>query len=132
MKTKINLQHIIFSPKYRRAVLTGNIALEVEKRMREICAKKGILVHAIAVQPDHVHVFVEIPPTMPLCKAAQLIKWYSSSHTRRVFPILKVKVHKKYLWQINYFARSVGGDKRRVAKYVNNQMAKIEYKGATK
>jgi len=124
MNTKTNLQHIVFSPKYRRPILTHQVADETEKRIREICAKKGITLHEMALQADHVHIFAQIPHTMPVCKAVQLIKWYSSCHVRRVHPEVKAR-SPKYFWQKNYWCRSVGGDKRRVKTYIKNQMERI-------
>lgn len=131
MKTKINLQHIVYSPKYRRPILVNEVAAECEKRIREICQKKGMLLHEIALQEDHVHIFLQIPHTMPVCKAVQLIKWYSSCHVRRVFPRLKEN-SPKYFWQRNYWSRSVGGDEKRVREYITNQMNRLHKQGATK
>lgn len=118
---RINLQHFTFSPKYRRSVLAGAVARDTEKMIRHICQLKGMKIHAIAIQPDHVHVFTEIPKTMSVAKAAYWIKWFSSCHVRRLHPQLKSTVKQSALWQHNYFSRSVGGDQRHVQKYIDQQ-----------
>src|SRR5262245_61080491 len=55
--------HLVWCPKYRRPVLTG----EVEARLRQLLGQKaaelGITLHKLDVMPDHVHLFVESDPT---------------------------------------------------------------------
>ena len=127
MQTKINLQHIIFSPKYRRNVLTYKVADECYYLIKDVCRKHKITVHEIAIQGDHVHLFIQIPHTMSVAKAAQLIKWYTSLRLRSIFPFLKKAsyVNEKHLWQTNYWSRSIGGDASKVKKYISNQMHTI-------
>ena len=54
--------HVIFCPKYRRKVLTGAAA----ERMRDLVVAKqaeyGYAVMDIAVQPDHVHLLLDVDP----------------------------------------------------------------------
>lgn len=115
-----NAHHFVFSPKYRRAVLTPPIAGTVADLIQHIAHLKDMQVLALNVQRDHVHVFVDIPKTMPPSKAAFLIKWFSSIHTRRLHPEVKL-IHKDHFWQKRYFSRSIGGDARTVAKYIQEQ-----------
>jgi putative transposase len=118
----INLQHYIFTPKYRRPAFgQAAVAAECEKRLREIAANKGIVLHAVAVMPDHVHVFAELPRTASVAYGAQVLKWYTSNHLRRMFPELK-KIHPGSLWGHRYFYRSVGGDRRTVQQYIEKQI----------
>lgn len=131
-ETKINLQHITIDPKYRRNVLTHKVADECYYLIKDICRKHGIIVHEIAIQGDHVHLFIQIPHTMAVCKAAQLIKWYTSLRLRSIFPFLKKAsyVNEKHFWSENYWSRSIGGDASKVKKYIEKQMHNIERKTA--
>lgn len=126
MSNSINLTHIVYCPKYRRKALSPLVARKCEEFTREICSKKGIKVHALAIQPDHVHLFIEIPVTMPVCKAVQLCKWYSSLRIRATWKKeFATFPNKKHFWAKSYWSRSVGGDARTVKKYINNQMKNI-------
>jgi len=121
--SRITLIHYTFSPKYRRPVLAApGIAAKCEQLIRHIAAQKGMIVRAISVQDDHVHVFTELPATMSVAKGAFLIKWFSSIWLRRIFPHLRACPKNDALWQTRYFSRSVGGDVRHVEQYINHQL----------
>lgn len=120
MKTKINLQHMTFSPKYRRPVFKDN---DIYKRtcegfMRHICGLKGIKVIEVFIGDDHIHLFIQVPHTMSIAKAAYHIKWFSSCWMRKTFAELRSYPKKDAFWQRNYFVRSVGGEAASVRKYI--------------
>jgi putative transposase len=119
----INLHHMVFCPKYRRNIFADRPALAADcaRRMQQICNSKSITVHAIAIEADHVHVFVEIPATMAVAKAAMLIKWFSSKHLRKQYPELKQSVKATALWQRRYFSKSVSGSTATIKKYIQDQ-----------
>ena len=118
----INLQHFTFSPKYRRPVFVDDqVRDRAAHHIAHICAKKGMHIHALAVENDHVHVFTEIPKTMSISKAVFLIKWYSSRWLRLEFPSLQSYPKHNAFWQRGYFSRSVGGDKRQINQYIQSQ-----------
>lgn len=125
-KTKTSLYHVVFGPKYRRAVLTYKVAQHCPFIMRDIARQYGITIHEIAIQPDHVHLFIQIPHTMPICKAIQLIKWYSAKTLRREFPHLRRYPHSKHLWQISYWCHTIGGNTATIKKYITDQMQRID------
>ena len=56
--------HIVFAPKYRRKVFYEEKRLEAGSMLRELCNWKGVHIIAAEVCPDHVHMFLEIPPKM--------------------------------------------------------------------
>jgi putative transposase len=117
----IHLEHFIFTPKYRRSLLADRaVAQACEDLIRSIAAQKQIGIHAIAVMPDHVHVFAELPRTMSVAEAAHLLKWFSSLYLRRRFPALR---QMKAFWGHRYFYRSVGGDARQVRCYIQLQVS---------
>ena len=118
------IYHITFSPKYRRAILTPHLRRIVFGHMRHIAAQKDICIIALATddqKPDHVHLMLRLPPDMSPAKAVQLLKWYSSCHTRRQIPDLKQSHSRKALWQKSYYARTVGIDRPIVQKYIDLQ-----------
>lgn len=54
--------HVVWIPKRRKKVLVG----DVEKRLRqiiwEVCQEKDWQIIALEIMPDHVHLFVNVPP----------------------------------------------------------------------
>lgn len=110
-----NIHHFVFAPKYRRPMLTPDIFAEVKKHVKHICQLKGIELLGISADEaaqDHIHILAHLPQTMAPAKAMQLIKWYSSIHTRKRFPDFK--------WQRRYWSGSVGAG-RAVKKYIDTQ-----------
>ena len=70
--------HIVWITKYRYKVLT----YELKKRVREIIAQvseeMGIKIVNGVVSSDHIHVFVEIPPHVPVSEYVKKAKGRSS------------------------------------------------------
>lgn len=54
--------HLVWVTKYRRAVLTGEVAVRVRDLIREICGQHEVTILKGHVGKDHVHLFVSIPP----------------------------------------------------------------------
>ena len=44
--------HVVWCPKYRRAVLVGAVAERLEALLREKIADEGLTVHALEVMPE--------------------------------------------------------------------------------
>ncbi len=51
--------HLVFSPKYRGKVLLGEVAEAAEEIIRETCNELDIVVIDMAVNIDHVHLFIK-------------------------------------------------------------------------
>jgi REP element-mobilizing transposase RayT len=62
--------HLVFCPKYRKAVLLGPVA----ERLQGLLAAKAdalhVTLHTLAVMPDHVHLCIESDPGMAPAKLA--------------------------------------------------------------
>jgi len=54
--------HIVFSPKYRGKVLEGEVAEAAEEIIRETCKELDIEIIDMAVNVDHVHLFIKYTP----------------------------------------------------------------------
>lgn len=112
--------HVVWCPKYRRKVLTG----EIEARLKELIVEtaKGINADVIEmeVMPDHVHLLIEVDPQYGINKAVRHIKGVSSHALRSEFPSLKSRL--PTLWTNSYFVSTVGGDPLSAIKqYIENQ-----------
>ena len=61
--TKWNCKyHIVFAPKYRRQIIYKQISADIGQIIRTLCARKGIEIIEAAAMPDHIHLYVSIPP----------------------------------------------------------------------
>ena len=61
--TKWNCKyHIVFAPKYRRKVAYGKMKQDIANILSMLCKRKGVEIIAAECMPDHVHMFVSIPP----------------------------------------------------------------------
>ena len=70
--------HIVFAPKYRRKMIYGKIRTDVGKILRELCDRKGIEIIEAECCPDHIHMFVRIPPKYSVSQIMGYVKGKSS------------------------------------------------------
>ena len=119
--SKYNLGvHIIFCPKYRRKVLIEGVEDELKKICQDVAKDLKISIESIEVMPDHVHIFLKHPPTLPIHYIVQQIKGKSSRLLRLKFEWLKKRI--PTLWTRGYFAESVGIiNEDTIKKYIENQ-----------
>ena len=73
--------HLVFSPKYRGKVLEGEVAEAAEEIIRENCKELDIEVIDLAVNIDHVHLFIKYPPKYSVSWIAKRLKGRSSKQT---------------------------------------------------
>lgn len=65
----------------------------------------GWRVIELAIQPDHVHLFVETFPTVPASEVVKQCKGVTSHELRKKYPVLKKLPS---LWTRSYFAATAG------------------------
>ena len=73
--------HLVFSPKYRGKVLEGEIAEAAEEIIRENCKELDIEIIDMAMNIDHVHLFIKYPPKYSVSWIAKRLKGRSSKQT---------------------------------------------------
>jgi len=100
--------HLVWIPKYRRRVLTGEVQVETKRLITECCQKHGLTLLAMETDEDHIHVFVSAPPRFSPALIANLLKGYSSRFLREKFPHLKKACGKDQLWTSSYYVGTAG------------------------
>ena len=111
----LNRLHISFSTKGRRKQIPPGVQPELWNFIGKVAAERGVEVLAVGGIDDHVHVVINLPPTMTLAKAVQTVKAVSSKWMRE-------KGHKAFTWQDGYGAVSVGNSQiPTVVNYVRHQ-----------
>ncbi|PID01094.1 IS200/IS605 family transposase [Sporosarcina sp. P2] len=115
-----NQFHVIFCPKYRRKVLTGDIAMDLEQIFHELAEEKEIIIHTLEIMPEHVPLFIEFDPRLLLHKVIKDFKGVSSRRLRGKYPSLKYRLQS--LWTRSYFSCTVGHISEDTIKhYIENQ-----------
>ena len=101
-----NAYHLVWKPKYAHAVFKSFAFRKAcEGAIKLVAFQYHFKIYELKVMPDHIHLFVECPPTMSVSKALQLFKGISSRILRRNFSYLR---DYKSLWSPGKFFRSVG------------------------
>ena len=70
--------HIVFIPKYRRKVLYGKIRQELIDIFKQLCAMKKVTLISGAICPDHVHMYLAIPPKLIVSEVVSYLKGKSA------------------------------------------------------
>jgi putative transposase len=104
-----NSFHLVWKPKYAWDCFKFPwVQRDCDFFLREAVSRYKLELYELEVMPDHVHVFVEIPPTMSVSKALNLLKGYSSYKLFRKHVWLRSYFRKGHLWSPGKFFRSVG------------------------
>lgn len=97
---------VIWCPKYRRGVLGGEVERRLKQIIDEVVAEFGGMVIEVETMPDHVHLLVELPPQVAVCKLVQILKGRSSRRLCEEFPRVG---RMKCLWSPSWLVCTVGG-----------------------
>lgn len=125
--TKWNCKyHIVFAPKYRRKVFYKEKREAVGKILRQLCEWKGVKIIEAEACPDHIHIFVEIPPKYSISGFMGYLKGKSSTMLYEQFGELKYKYRNREFWCRGYYVDTVGKNESRIAEYVRNQLKEDE------
>jgi len=100
--------HLVWIPKYRRKVLTGEVQKATKELIVECCERHGLTLLAIETDQEHVHVFVSATPRFSPAEIANLLKGSSSRYLRERFPYLKRVCGKEHLWTQAYYVGTAG------------------------
>jgi len=100
--------HFVWITKYRKKILTGEVATRVRDLIREICRTYDIEILQGAVSRDHVHVLLSCPPNLSPSKIMQYIKGKSSRKLMMEFNHIQKQCWGRHLWARGYFVASSG------------------------
>ena len=100
--------HIVFAPKYRRKVFYKEKRPMIEKILRQLCEWKGMKIIEAKACPDHIHLFVEIPPKISASGFMGYLKGKSAAMMYEQFGDLKYKYRNKEFWCRGYYVDTAG------------------------
>lgn len=99
--------HIVWFPKYRRAVLVNGVNTRLKAIIQDVCTESRVKLLKLEVMPDHVRLLVEVDPQYGLHRLVRQIKGRSSRLLRQEYPWLRSRL--SALWTHAYFVSTVGG-----------------------
>ena len=111
--------HFVWIPKRRKKVLIDMVAERLRRICEEVASEHGWTILMLAIQPDHVHLFVEATPKERPHEIVRAFKGRSSRVLRQEFPhLLKLPS----LWTLSYFCRTAGNVSAAVIeRYIREQ-----------
>jgi putative transposase len=103
-------------------VLVGTLAARCRKLIEGKCAVHGWTVLALAVQPDHIHLFVRVWPSDSAAEVVKECKGVTSFHLFKEYP----QLHKlPSMWTRSYFASMAGNvSHETIQRYIDAQTGK--------
>jgi len=114
--------HLIWCPKRRKKILVNDVATECNQLINQKCQEKGWEILELAIQPDHVHLFVRAFPTNAASEIVKECKGISAYMLRKNHPeLLKLPS----LWTSSYFASTAGNiSAANIQQYIEAQSTK--------
>ena len=111
--------HLVWTPKRRKSVLVNAVATECRALIERKCSERNWQILELAIQPDHIHLFVRVQPNVSASEVVQECKGLTSRELR---------LHHKHLlrlpslWTRSYFASTAGTvSAATIARYIAAQ-----------
>ena len=124
--------HIVFTPKYRRKAIYGELRKDIGQILRALCEHKGVELIEGHLMPDHVHMLVSIPPRISVASFMGYLKGKSALMVFDRHSNLKYKFGNRHFWADGYYVSTVGLNTETVRKYIREQeMADIAHDKVT-
>ncbi len=103
-------------------MLRGKIAIRLKKLLYEACGMNNWWISELAIQDDHLHLVVQVPPQSSLAEVVQIFKGGTSRVLRKEYPELEEFLWGESFWADGYFAETVGQvNEDVVKKYIRDQ-----------
>ena len=108
-QTRYDLRyHFVFIPRYRKRVLQEPIAKRIEGLIRFCCQIHDWEIYELAIEKDHVHLYLGAQPKWSPSSIMNRIKGGSSKKIRKLFPKLDEIYWGATFWADGFMVKSVG------------------------
>lgn len=115
--------HFCCVTKYRRKVITNEIAKDIHDIMVDIGGRFDVRVNEFNGEPDHIHALLQAAPDSPMSKFIGQFKGASSYRLLRKYESLEALIGKKgVFWSPSYCLLTTGGAPIDIIKkYIQSQ-----------
>lgn len=112
--------HLVFCPRYRRKIfLIDGLEARFKELVSQICEQNDIDILAMECHVDHVHLFVNVPPSLSPADVVRIVKANTARVLLSEFSAFE-KTHN--LWTRSYFASTAGDiSSATIQRYVETQ-----------
>jgi putative transposase len=118
--------HMVWSTKYRKMVLMGEISDYLKQLHEQIAIEKGLVLVEQEVMPDHVHLIIRAHPKFSPSQIVKIFKGITAKELFEKFPVLRNRMYNRgHLWNPSYYCGTMGDvTKDIVMKYIEMQKVK--------
>src|SRR3989344_7317164 len=114
--------HLVWGTKYRMKLLKPY----VKKELLASFQKTEFLYPTLHIRKantddDHVHLLLEIAPSVSIAAMVQKLKAHSSLELKRSFKFIREADDGSGIWSVGYFASSIGLNEKMIEKYIGHQ-----------
>jgi putative transposase len=114
--------HLVLITKYRKPVLTGEVAIRMRELVRDVCKARDVEILKGLISREHVHIFVSVPPQLSISELMKSIKGRTSRKILMEFKTLNRQFWGRHFWTRGYFVASSGNiTDEMVMQYIEQQ-----------
>ena len=103
-------------------VAYGKLKKDIADILSALCKRKGVQIVEAEVCPDHIHMLVEIPPSLSVSNFMGYLKGKSMLMIFDRHVNLKYKYGNRHFWARGYYVDKVGKNQKRIEEYIQNQL----------
>ena len=103
-------------------MIYGKIREDICEILSSLCKRKGVEIIEAEWCPDHIHMFVRIPPSISISSFMGHLKGKSSLMIFERHANLKYKFGNRHFWCRGYYVDSVGKNAKKIEEYIRNQL----------
>ena len=115
--------HVVFIPKYRRKVVSGQLRRHLGEVFRELARQQESVIVEGHLQADHVHMLLSIPPKYAVAQVVGYLKGKSAIHIARTYGGRERNFVGEHCWARGYWVSTVGRNEAEVRRYIREQEA---------
>ena len=112
--------HVVITPKYRKRVLYGRLKSQIGPILRELCRQRGLEILEGHSMPDHIHMFLSIPPKYRVSHTIGFLKGKSAVRIHRDL-LHERRMTGLHFWATGYCVSTVGLDEQKIRQYIREQ-----------
>ena len=115
--------HVVWSVKYRRKILTGEVEEYLKELVNQIADEKGFTMEQFECgECDHVHCFITAPPKLSVTLIVKYLKGISGRKLFERYPDLRSKLYNGELWNHSYYCETIGSvSEENIRRYIEKQ-----------
>lgn len=113
--------HVVWCPKYRFRILSGEVGRSIREIIRQLGEWKQVKILEGNVQKDHIHLVLSVPPKYSIAETIGFIKGKSAIKVFDRHLELKRRYWGRHFWAKGYCVSTIGLDEAQIRKYVRWQ-----------